>query len=312
MRLTALFFILVFNFVDAVAAEQCVDLFSHGPIKPFSGPLVQLQPWELPFTGRVVRAGEMPQDAVSFMQKRDGTYPLLLSEAGDLIFDHRLPDNQVAMTVPYLATHRGLYQKFKSVLGEEPKIVFAGQIRIAGGRPVSLVDQANTFHDTLEEMNPNLLIPLEAQLIQSNQHRLDVTAELLKQMGFVNSQTQILNFVKRASQDGSADGHVAAQKAAIFEMNCRAEAACWQRFLRMDGYLRQVISAGGKIYLNEKMRQWIQAKDDDAFEFFQIFTMFLGEGAIDVMAMNQWNNSVQGPMFEKFYQDLPMRFGPLH
>jgi hypothetical protein len=266
--------------------RQCIDIFIKHDLKPFSQMRSMLQPWELKRAGTVIvdpKSPSLPR-VLSEMKLRDGTYPLLVDKGGTIIITHRLPNNQPGVNVAYLGTHRGLYLSLEEALGRKPQVVFAGQVRVVAGEPISLSDQASTFHDMAVEMQQDSRrVSLQNQLIQSNQRRLDFASDLLIKLGIIDTSTKIINFQQVANPVGIVDGHVTAQHSALFEMRCRGNPECWGRVERLDGYLKIVVARGGEAYILANMDIWIKEHGYSVYDFTQYITRLLQEGVIDTL-----------------------------
>jgi hypothetical protein len=297
-------------------SRQCIDIFIKHDLKPFSQMRSMLQPWELKRAGLFISDSQSPNlpNLLAAMKLRDGTYPLLIDKEGSVIITHRLPNNQPGVNVAYLGTHRGLFFSFEEALRRKPQVVFAGQVRVVGGVPISLTDQASTFHDVAVEMKQDpRKMSLRDQLIQSNQRRLVFASDLLIKLGIINASTEIKNFQKVVSSLGVADGHVTAQYSALFEMRCRGNPECWGKVERLESYLRVALDKGGEAYVLANMDIWMKEYGYGVYDFTQFITHLLQEGVIDTLAAEgaMDPSTDLGASYKTAFDFLEVLLGPL-
>lgn len=316
-----LFFILVYSFDAAYGKNVCLQIFElervaseHSLLasqKSYPALRAQKQPWDVAEHGLVIR-GEKDLDGIqavkSLLAERDGTYPLIIDRQLNVVIDHRLPDITVSKTDPYVGNHRGLLQKLTTVLGESPEVVFAGQLRVNGGRVINIIDQSGTFYFFPEDFGFRGVdkVPL---LIEQNQKRLDLAVDYLKALEILASTTEVMNFVKRYQHYPEQDrneGHVKAQRAAEFERFCRSNKNCWAKYKAIERQLRALMPIGTKSEINEYLRDNLPGTIVQKYENIQFWNMILSEGIIDVMALPNMLNpkSPQGLLFNNFLKSL--------
>lgn len=95
-------------------------------------------PEELREAGLWIREPEQLQNLA------DGVYIFAIDANGHLIISLRVPDPQ--LTPKYLATHRSLVSKFRSLFEISPKIVSAGEFEVRNGFVSGFSNQSGTFH----------------------------------------------------------------------------------------------------------------------------------------------------------------------
>jgi hypothetical protein len=122
----------------------------------FKGPRKAMDPYDLKKTGTILPAGKIQN--VQKVFERDGVYVFIIDEKGNMVISHRAPDLNAGTkdTNQFLGTHRGLYSKLLE--SGESTVVAAGEIRVIGGRPISVSPRAGSFHNTPED----ILISLKA------------------------------------------------------------------------------------------------------------------------------------------------------
>lgn len=308
--------------VNTSWAFTCVDIFTIKPIvaaqdlKPFAELRSQFQPADIRKHGFFISAQrEGLSEVLTLLSQRDGTYPVLLDKNLNIMIDHRLPNPYPAVNTPYLGTHRGLYEKMTDVLREPPQIVFAGQLRVIGGKTISLIDQAGTFYETPADYMVHTRNAFD-RLVENNQIRLETASRHFKDLGLIDSATVLWNFQSRFQgyqEDARNDGHVKARDAANFERICRARPECWQKFEAIDPYLRYVVEAGGTQYILKNFSTFMSKDMMRAVDFIQIWNMILSEGLVETMSFKGMvePRTERGQKFDQFIKDLPFFIGPL-
>ena len=296
---------------------MCLDIFKAAPrataLVPFGEMRSELKPTEIPQHGMVIRGGsrEGLQKVLAVLDVRDGTYPLIIDTSYNVVIDHRLPDIQAKLRRPFLGTHRGLYHQMRATFGSSAQVVFAGQIRVVGGRAINIIDQASTFHDVLKTHDTN--DPIQAdrayhELVESNQARLDFAFSYLKSLGVVSTSTEVINYQRRFGRsEDKSEGHVLAERAAVFEIRCRANALCLAKLLIAERFVRQVVDRGGMTYIMSRYEALKKTNMEAAWDILTLWPMLLKDGPLDVMALRDMLNvnTHQGQIFRRFIEDSP-------
>ncbi|MCC6138776.1 MAG: hypothetical protein IT287_09095 [Bdellovibrionaceae bacterium] len=311
-----LFFIVVYSFDVASASNSCSSLFelssSTSETTPLSlqksHPKLRTQPQ----TTDVVEHGLVIQksDAVNLeaaqrlLAERDGTYPLIIDKNLNVVIDHRLPDTATPMDQPYVGNHRGLYQKLKTFLGTPPDVVFAGQLRVIGGRVVNITDQSGTFYFLPSDFGFKGKSEMP-RLIEKNQERLDQAVAYLISLNLIPASVEVINFMQRFqhyAREDRNEGHVKAKDAAKFERYCRANPACWAKYKIIDQQLRKLVLLGSKSEIYEYLKVTLPGTMAEKFENFQFWNLILNEGIIDVLAAPTMMEptSMSGRLLDKF------------
>ncbi|MBY0315014.1 MAG: hypothetical protein K2Q26_05815 [Bdellovibrionales bacterium] len=316
-RIVFSFFVCFLNSPWASAAPTCFDIFKASPrasfLAPFREVRSELKPTEIPQHGMVIRAGsrEGLQKVLAVLDVRDGTYPLIIDQSNNVVIDHRLPDIQAKLRRPFLGTHRGLYSQLLATFGSSAQVVFAGQIRVVGGRAINLIDQASTFHDVMKNHDANDTVQVERafnELVESNQVRLDFAFSYLKSLGLVSESTEIINYQKRFGRsEDKSEGHVLAERAAVFEIRCRANPQCLSKFMRAERFVRQVVDRGGISYIMSRYEALKTVDMVTAWDILTLWPMLLKDGPLDVMALKDMLNveTTRGQIFQRFIEDSP-------
>ena len=128
---------------------------STNPLEKFKAPKKAFDPHDLRVAGVVMPPGKI-QNASDVFQ-RDGVYVYIVDDKGTLVLSHRTPDLNAGTGVgdQFLGTHRGLFNKL-SETNADVAVVSAGEIRVVGGRPISVSTRAGSFHTTPEEVLLNM------------------------------------------------------------------------------------------------------------------------------------------------------------
>jgi hypothetical protein len=280
-------------------------------VQPFKEIRSGFQNADLRITGHIIdtATGEGLSAVLELVAHRDGTYPLLLDKDGHIAIDHRLPDPHVPVNTPFLATHRGLFEMLKETFRKNPQIIFAGQIRVVGGKSVNLIDQAGTFYQTVADFK-SFGDQAQDYLIQANQARIDIVKPFLLNLGLIDSQTKIINFQKHFRYYGMEspnEGHVKALTVADFERRCQNLAGCLKTYNLVNRYLKQVIEKGGSDFIMAQLKSYMAKDISRAFDFVQFWNYLIAEGTYDVMSMSGMMDpsTEKGQKFQKFISDLP-------
>lgn len=124
-------------------------------IPKFNAPKKAFDPHDLRVAGEIMPP-KVSQNANEVF-KRDGVYVYIVDDKGNLVISHRTPDltKGVSDADQFLGTHRGLYNKLAEKTGDVA-VVSAGEIRVVGGRPISVSTRAGSFHTTPEEVLLNM------------------------------------------------------------------------------------------------------------------------------------------------------------
>lgn len=305
---TLIFTILISN--SQASAPLCRDFFSKH-LTAYKTMHTPLQPWELPLTGLFVKPLDplFTRPLFDLIRHRDGTYAILFDHTGAFTISHRLPNNQPLPGTPYLATHRGLYARLQEHLGRVPEPVFGGEILVVGGRVIHLIDQSGTFHSTVSEFSRYGELAWD-KLVENNQERLKFATEILRDTGVLDPSTEIINFVQWSGRGNARSfAHIQTRSAVDFEIACRASAACWNKALRIDSYLRDIAALGGAKYLLEIPLQRFDLIE--AIEFISMLNVFLSNGTMETLAGNGRLDplSETGRPVEQFYQNLDSSLG---
>ncbi len=236
--------------------------------------------WELEQVGEIFTGSRM-EAAGAWLRSREGTYPLLILRSGELLISNRLPDHSIAEGEAYLATHRGLANHYRSEMGREPDIIFAGEIRVTLGKVRSLIDMSGAYHFRLSDL---FVGANDAALILENSVRLEFASQFLKDNGLLEAQTAIANFWQRNYQIEPArrgNGHVLAKDAARFELRCFANPSCWQQFQRVEQFLIDLEAAGG--FRQVYVARLKETKDEMLLDHMNLIAEIPAEGVLEMM-----------------------------
>ena len=279
-------FFLFLLFTSLSEARLCHEVF-YKPA-PFSGPRLELQEGEITYAGTVLRSGQSNRDP-NFHAGRDGNYPLLINNRGEVVISHRLPDQLVDTSRQnFLATHRSLYNTLIRD-GLNTEIIFAGHINVIGNRSHLLVDQSSTFHNRVADLGPG---KADADLISANGLRLAHAMVLLGNLRLIDNQTQIINFWKQFHKMHEGDrrvGHATDRAMARFELKCFASSKCWADYQRLQSVLNRVVELGGQSYLSRALTEGPRLRQFSEIWFLegQLMGQMVAEGVISVMSLPQ-------------------------
>jgi hypothetical protein len=272
------------------------------------------QPWDVAEHGFIVKRNDFTglEAVQKTLAERDGTYPLIIDENNNLVIDHRLPESAFAdlNAEAYVGNHLGLYNRLKKEnKGAEPKVVFAGQIRLVAGKVKNLIDQSGSFYFTAEDLgftgtNKN------DRLIAHNQARLENALDLLTELQITDETTEVKNFVESyMGYENPADrreGHVLAKDAAKFERFCRATPSCWSKHQSIENMMRKLSAIGTKAEFSKYLLSGLKENPAGIFEAVQIWAMVLTEGATELLSNPKALDSKteKGAMIDRFIEGL--------
>lgn len=310
-----LFFMLVYSVDSLAQGLTCAALFESAvsPLSqqtPYPELRAEKQDWDVPEHGLVLLKNDTlaAKNIKTQLSQRDGTYPLIIDSNLHIVIDHRLPNLHTPLDAPYVGNHRGLLARLTSTIGKTPQIVFAGQIRVVGGKAINIIDQSGTFYFKPEDFGFSGPKNIE-QLVAKNQERLDQAVDYLIALGIIDRSTTPINFMGRFqlyAPENRNEGHVKAQAAAKFERECRASPSCWNKVLAIEARLRFLVTLGSREAIGEYMRERLPGTIFEKFEDIQLWNMILAEGIIDVLSQRNMlePNTMQGIMLEKFLISL--------
>lgn len=287
--------------LQSFAQVSCSETFKRSEtssIKAFSAPKEIIQSGEVESVGRYVSSKNFQKEVEKILQ-REGTYPLFITSQKTMMISHRLPKKgKIKEGDAFLATHRGLYNRYTEMKDAEPLILFSGELRVVGGRAVSLIDQSKTFHEPPGRYRGG--VSVEA-LIDKNQVRLDFAVEVLGKWGLVDQRTEVKNFwyiFKGYEKEERYDGHMKARQVSLFEMKCRSSQSCWKTVQRLQSVLKRIDEQGGAQLFSQKLNK---LPADKWLAEISILTSMMKEGVIDVMARPQMSDS---PHFKNLLRQL--------
>jgi hypothetical protein len=231
---------------------------------------------------------QLAQESLSsFILERDGVYPFLINKEGIVVIDHRLPLQTWTLNTPFLGTHRGLFQKLKSLAQHAQEIIFAGEIRAVGNKVTQISDASVNFYRKFSAKSRDeerLGWPL---FVEQNKKRALLAREVLMQMRLIDHKTTI-NLV-----DGDSSpitdverrrSYVQSDKTSRFEISCRANPDCWQTFEKIQKHVVFLVQNGGEKFLVDQARDLLQKDALKATNILMHMSLILRQGLIDVMA----------------------------
>lgn len=315
------FWTLVLSLNTAWATLKCGSFLNEAQSPVFTSQFqphtlrrIDPQPWDIAEHGHLIEyRGLTGLDKVkNIISKRDGTYPLIIDEHQNMVIDHRLPESSFAdlNAEAFVGNHLGLYNRLQNLNGgSAPKIFFAGQIRVVGGKVKNLIDQSGSFYFKPEDLGFTGEDKI-TNLVAHNQHRLDSAFQLLSSFQIVDESTEVKNFVHLfANYSNSLDrneGHVKAKDAARFERFCRNNSSCWSKHQKIERALRELVKIGSKSEIIAYLMKDFKTDPVRIGDSIQIWTMLLSEGVTELLSISGAldTETSQGALIDKFIKGL--------
>lgn len=248
---------------------------TYGNLRPFEGFRKEREPNELKIAGFSLQ-GMSPREAQQQILSRDGVYPIIITDRGTPIMSHRLPNSQVPLYLPHLATHRSLYARAQEI-DPGTKIVFAGHLRVVSGKPLSLVDQAGTFHDRIGD-HPR--VQTQDALMLYKEMRLELAIKALHPYGIVNHYTQTKQILPNAIVP---DGHVRDAKVAVYEITLAGNPVRRQVFENLTDFLWLYHN---RPHFDVTFKTWSDSKFETLI-YKEFFDSILKYGVLDALVKHQ-------------------------